>query len=1070
MQAQPTFTTPAIQTGSHLSTLGKFISLSLALGLGLLAATASQAQTTVPGKIPGQFAVSPSGAATYSIPIQVPPGIAGMEPKLSLNYNSQAGNGIMGMGWNLGGLSSITRCPATRAQDGFIGNVNYYKNDSKFCMDGQRLIIVGGAYGAAGSEYRTEIESFSKITAVGQVITSSPWIGEKSYGPTSFLVRTKSGLTMEYGATEDSRIEAQGKSAVMVWALNKITDIKGNVMTITYYEDIINPYFYPTRIDYAGNAVVFNYGTSARPDVISGYSAGSLTTMALRLNTISVLTGGVTTAVTKLQYSLSANSQRSTLSAVQLCDGATPGVCLAPLQMQWLGNEALMSSTNNSFSASLPTAYFAGGINGRSVGTQLADINGDGLPDLIQMYYPLNGDYANVPQHGVYLNNGNGFVKNDAYSASLSQANAFFVGSAGNMGTQLADLNGDGLPDLIQMYYPLNGDYANVPQHRIYLNTGSGFVKSDVFSASLAQTNMFFVGSVGNIDMGTQLSDINGDGLPDLIQLYNPSNGDYGNVPQRRVYLNNSNGFDYSASYSSTLPDMYFAGSAGKINMGTQLSDINGDGLPDLIQLYFPTNGDYGNIPQKRIYLNTGAGFEIGGSYSISLPDTWFRVASADAGTRLADLNGDGLPDLIQMYYPRNGDYNNVLQQRIYLNDGVGFVKSDTFSASLAQTNMFFVGWVVSGGVGDVNMGTQLVDINGDGLPDLVQLYYPTNGAYENQPQRRVYLNTGAGFAYKVSLSASLPDAWFRYSGVDFGTQFADLNGDGLPDLIQLYTAFKEGFDRDQRRIFLNYGTTDRISGTVNNQSSDLGIQYQSIAGNTSIYRKDNAAVYPKINLQIPLHVVSSASKTSGIATAVANSSVSIIPSNTTNYAYGGLKAELGTGRGMLGFREIRSKEVATNIRTYTEYYQDWPYIGMPKLTQTQLPGFGKDVALPSGIQPSYDEQGLLKRVSYAPACKIPLTGVACSTAPGNRYFPYVARTLEQSWDLKTGVDLSLTTTTTEYNINPGDTQMWGDPSRVTIDNGDGSSKVIVNEYLPANTTNWIAGRLKKATVTSIQP
>jgi hypothetical protein len=84
------------------------------LGLSL----ASQAQTTVPGKIPGQFAVSPSGAATYSIPIQVPPGIAGMEPKLSLNYNSQAGNGIMGMGWNLGGLSSITRCPQTRAQDG----------------------------------------------------------------------------------------------------------------------------------------------------------------------------------------------------------------------------------------------------------------------------------------------------------------------------------------------------------------------------------------------------------------------------------------------------------------------------------------------------------------------------------------------------------------------------------------------------------------------------------------------------------------------------------------------------------------------------------------------------------------------------------------------------------------------------------------------------------------------------------------------------------------------------------------------------------------------------------------
>ena len=70
------------------------------------------------GALSGELKVNPSGGATYTVPITVPPGTAGMAPKLSLVYDSQRGNAIAGHGWELTGLSTIHRCPKNRVQDG----------------------------------------------------------------------------------------------------------------------------------------------------------------------------------------------------------------------------------------------------------------------------------------------------------------------------------------------------------------------------------------------------------------------------------------------------------------------------------------------------------------------------------------------------------------------------------------------------------------------------------------------------------------------------------------------------------------------------------------------------------------------------------------------------------------------------------------------------------------------------------------------------------------------------------------------------------------------------------------
>jgi hypothetical protein len=62
------------------------------------------------GETAGFFDVTPDGAATYRIPLWVPPGRNGMQPELALRYDSRAGYGLMGVGWRLDGLQKRAAC------------------------------------------------------------------------------------------------------------------------------------------------------------------------------------------------------------------------------------------------------------------------------------------------------------------------------------------------------------------------------------------------------------------------------------------------------------------------------------------------------------------------------------------------------------------------------------------------------------------------------------------------------------------------------------------------------------------------------------------------------------------------------------------------------------------------------------------------------------------------------------------------------------------------------------------------------------------------------------------------
>jgi hypothetical protein len=245
------------------------------------------------GKLAGSLNVGSGGSSQYTIPVARPPGTAGMAPAVALKYDSSGGNGVAGVGWSLTGLSQISRCGRDFAHDNARAGVDLSAGDP-FCLDAQRLILVSGSQGAAGSQYRTEIESFSRIEAIGSA----------GNGPASFVVTLRDGTRLEYGNTADAKMmlplaTPPASTTPWAWSVNKASDPRGNYFTVSYATTTGQQV--PTRIDYTGNAnaapallpynsIQFSYDTN-RPDVETRHVLGAKIVAGLRLANIKTYTG-----------------------------------------------------------------------------------------------------------------------------------------------------------------------------------------------------------------------------------------------------------------------------------------------------------------------------------------------------------------------------------------------------------------------------------------------------------------------------------------------------------------------------------------------------------------------------------------------------------------------------------------------------------------------------------------------------------------------------------------------------------------------------------------------------------
>ena len=814
------------------------------------------------GSLPGNASVSSTGAATYTIPIYIPPGTAGMQPSISLSYNSQAGNGIAGYGWSISGLSSISRTPKSIYHDGSPEQIQFNGNDS-YSLDGNRLVPCRTSCVSFCSPfvYYTEVETFSRITPQGNTGTGPEW----------FEVETKEGLTIEYGHTEDSRMKAPvpNATAVLVWNINKIYDRYGNY-TLYHYRQYTNSGISQTlidRIEYTGNTVSspfnvirFYYEIIPENDHDFAFISGSYFSQMFLLKEIQVLTEEELTK--QYLFAFSNNNEYSFLSEVK--EKVNNNTELNTTQFKY--PIASLGGPGQYISHSSPN------IVNQNAEYQTGDFNGDGKTDVVAFTYSITGGARTYINWVLYLTGSNappitGTLPSNFFPFDPQYPAAHLDDSTNvSEGIVTLELNGDGKEDLL-LGILSGSQYSYIP----YISTGANFTPGNPIGIGLDFNHRIVIG------------DYNGDKISDVFFFNNT-------MHSWQVYF-----FDKTGSSDSYIDNTLHGADFFLDNLqGTFFMpiDFNGDGRTEILSFKAIFTDAIVLTLTDAQGQNPSAGYsQLNLIYTGNFPFGNVMVNG--------DLNDDGIIDM--KFYP--GDFNG---------DGITDILSPTGTS----------GWQIGYGTGNrtTNEGfyikdkssitglslanpyplqlISIADYNGDGKADIMESPKSFTGISDSPFK----INYSYG---KKFISKSLTETTSQFGKAVY--HFGDFDGEGsIEPLIQ------EEFGNSQ---FLGINVNPfgnkkyLISDILNGFNYKISFEYKHPASGGDFYSKGpSVSVYPVNNFPVPIFAVSKISVPDGIGGI-----------SDVTYSYEGAKIHK-EGQGFLGFSRISAKNLTSGISTVSEY------------------------------------------------------------------------------------------------------------------------------------------------------
>lgn len=696
--------------------------------------------------LPGDITVDNKGSANYSIPLSLPPGRAGLAPKVSVNYSSGGGNGPLGQSFSLstGFPQAISRGRSILARETVTRGVTFTAND-KFYLDGKLLICTSTqAYGSPNSTYRTEVDSFATIVALADPANTSV-IG-------SFVVTDKSGTKMTFGklGTDTDGFHAgilhsTGALDALAyeWALKRVEDTVGNKVDLTYHYAGAGEYLLG-KIEYTGNTsgtplaaarVRFLYnqnsvtgnpaGETSRRDATTRYVATRSFAQRGRLDQI-VSEIGIDsgTAVRFSQYDLTYEygpdggpSRINAIAAAFRDPSADLMHPVRPTLFHWEQSTWKSTTINNPLPAGADT------LNPRY---SYVDVDGDGRDDYVDFHAPGVIKVA--------LSTGSGFGPLTTWcSTSL-------LTSGEPPLFKMCDINGDGLKDIVFM------DALPYTNAKLYAFKSNGAA---------------FVG-------------LNGGAAPTAIYTF---------VDEFR---------DPDASHGWNFLPMEKQAFANRICT----ADFSGDGRDDILihrydgnlQVLQSTGGGFAVQPLRNVGARPMAGLPIWQLCALTF--LGYEVTQDFSVTQMpCDLNGDGIMDYVWV--------ETTQKLWDFTEGGRAGTKnrgSKTVCAITSQPDGGFsqVTEVTSGAWSSSNefMGTHrantfavmLGDVNGDGLTDIMVMRPAdqadasvyNNGLWRGLPQCLLRMET---FVSMGASGKAAFDSYDLFAGQLDSSDKIDLNG-----------------------------------------------------------------------------------------------------------------------------------------------------------------------------------------------------------------------------------------------------------------------------------------------------